>query len=155
MSDEPLSSPQEEAIEVYTDGAASGNPGPAGIGIFMRYKGKTKEISRYIGIATNNVAELKAIETALSAIRKPELPVILYTDSGYALGLLTLNWKAKKNVDLVARIRKLISRFNDLKIVKVRGHCGVEGNEIADKLATSAITNRVADAIREMKDSLD
>lgn len=154
MSEEQRASPQE-AIEVYTDGAASGNPGPAGIGIFMRYRGKTKEISRYIGITTNNVAELTAIETALSAIRKPELPVILYTDSGYALGLLTMNWKAKKNVDLVARIRKLMSRFKHLKIVKVPGHCGVEGNEIADKLATSAITNRVADALREMKQSLE
>lgn len=147
MSDELQPSP-DDVIEVYTDGAASGNPGPAGIGVFMRYKGKKKEISRYIGIATNNVAELTAIETALSAIRKPELPVTLYTDSGYALGLLTLNWKAKKNVDLVDRIRKLMLRFKRLQIVKVRGHCGVEGNEIADKLATSAIENRVEETVR-------
>ena len=71
----------EKTILVYTDGASSGNPGPAGIGILLRFGSREKEISKHIGIATNNVAELMAIKTALKAIRTTELPVRLYTDS--------------------------------------------------------------------------
>lgn len=132
----------EEPILIYTDGASSGNPGPAGIGVLLQYKGKTREISRYIGVSTNNIAELTAIETALSAIRRTDIPIRLHTDSGYALGLLTLGWKPKKNQELVDRIKKQMTRFKRLEIIKVRGHSGVAGNEAADKLATSAITDR-------------
>lgn len=132
----------EEPILIYTDGASSGNPGPAGIGILLQYKGKSKEISRYIGVSTNNIAELTAIETALSALRRTDIPIRLHTDSGYALGLLTLGWKPKKNQELVERIKKQMTRFKRLEIIKVPGHSGVAGNETADKLATSAITDR-------------
>ena len=126
-------------IHVYTDGASSGNPGPAGIGIFLRYGLHEKKISQYIGIATNNIAELEAIRVGLAEIKNPELPVRIYTDSNYALGLLTLEWKPKKNKELVASIKKLMHTFNDLQFVKVRGHAGDEGNEVADRLATGAI----------------
>jgi len=126
-------------ILVYTDGASSGNPGPAGIGIFLRYGIHEKTISKYIGIATNNIAELEAIRVALAEIKNPELPVRIYTDSSYALGLLSLGWKPKKNQDLVLSIKKSMKKFSDLQFVKVRGHAGDPGNEMADRLATDAV----------------
>jgi len=128
-----------DAIHVYTDGAASGNPGPAGIGVFLQYGAYEREISRYIGSATNNIAELKAVKTALEAIKRKDMPVRLYTDSSYVLGLLTRGWKAHKNKELVTAIRKLCEEFKDLKLIKVKGHGGICGNEKADHLATSAI----------------
>lgn len=132
----------ETAIQVFTDGACSGNPGPAGIGIVLRYKGKEKEISKYIGSATNNIAELEAIRTALSAIKNKKKPVMLYTDSQYALGLLTKGWKAKQNTELVNEIRKLAALFSDLNIIKVKGHAGHADNERADQLAVKAIDRK-------------
>jgi ribonuclease HI len=126
-------------IHLYTDGACSGNPGPAGIGVVLRYGEQRKEISEYIGEATNNIAELLAIQKGLSAVKKKNLPVRVYTDSGYSFGVLSLNWKPKKNTELIAAIRKTMTAFKDLKIIKVRGHCGVAENERADHLATSAI----------------
>ena len=131
--------PESKIIHVYTDGASSGNPGPAGIGIFLRYGLHEKKISQYIGIATNNIAELEAIRVGLAEIKNPALPVRIYTDSSYALGLLTLKWKPKKNKELVASIKKLMQSFKDLQFIKVQGHAGDEGNELADRLATGAI----------------
>jgi len=64
--------------------------------------------------------------------------VRIFTDSSYAYGVLTLGWKAKKNTEMVRSIRKTIAKFKDLKIIKVKGHAGIEGNERADLLATSA-----------------
>jgi ribonuclease HI len=129
----------KNTIHMYTDGASSGNPGPAGIGVLLRYGEHEKKISRYIGDATNNIAELEAIRTGLSEVNNPNLPVLVYTDSNYAYGLLTQNWKAKKNQALVSEIRRLVSKFKYLRFIKVKGHAGDEGNEIADKLATDAI----------------
>jgi ribonuclease HI len=128
-----------DCICIYTDGASSGNPGPSGIGVLLRYRGHEKEISRNIGLGTNNIAELEAIRTGLMEVKNPDLPVKVYTDSGYAYGLLTLGWKAKKNMELVSDIRNLMKRFKNLTFIKVKGHSGIEGNERADKLATSAI----------------
>jgi ribonuclease HI len=128
-------------IIAYTDGASSGNPGPAGIGIVLRFGSREKEISRYIGIATNNVAELTAIEAALRAIRTTKLPVRLYTDSAYCHGLLSLGWKPKTNQKLVVDLKRLMERFENLKILKVQGHAGVEDNERADRLARQAVLN--------------
>ncbi len=133
---------EEGVIHAFTDGASSGNPGPSGIGVLLRYGSHEREISRYIGEATNNIAELTAIQVALSEIRKPDLPVRVYTDSSYALGLLARNHKAQKNQELVESIRNLMKRFPRLSFVKVKGHRGVSGNERADHLATSAIKNR-------------
>ena len=131
----------KEEILIFTDGASSGNPGPAGIGVAMRFGKHEKEISEYIGLATNNIAELKAIEAGLLALKKTDLPVRIYTDSKYAYGVLTLGWKAKANSELVQSIKKTMKKFKNLKIVKVKGHAGDEGNERADFLATSAIKN--------------
>jgi ribonuclease HI len=102
----------DNTIFIYTDGASSGNPGPSGIGILLRFKDHEKEI-----------------------------PVRVFTDSSYACGVLTLGWKARKNKELINSIKKLISKFSNLKLIKVKGHNGFAGNEKADFLATSAIRN--------------
>jgi ribonuclease HI len=134
----------ENAVCVYTDGACSGNPGPAGIGIVLRYKDQTKEISRYIGQGTNNIAELQAIKVGLEAVRNRSMPVIVFTDSNYAFGLLSQGWKARMNTALVEEIRKLSTGFKQLRFVKVKGHAGHPENERADKLAVQAIQKRTA-----------
>jgi ribonuclease HI len=131
--------PEQGVISVFTDGASSGNPGPSGIGIVMEYARHQRDISEYIGVTTNNVAELKAVEIALTEIRRKDLPVRIYTDSKYVYSLLCEGWKAKKNIDLIDSIKKLMSRFSDIKIIKVKGHAGINGNERADRLATKAI----------------
>ena len=77
----------KNVINLYTDGASSGNPGPSGIGVLLCFGNHEKELSRYIGHATNNVAELEAIKTGLMEIKNREIPVCVYTDSGYALGI--------------------------------------------------------------------
>lgn len=136
----------EPPVIIYTDGASSGNPGPSGIGVVMEYRGKTREISSYIGISTNNIAELTAVQAALEALKRHDLPVHLHTDSSYVCGLLTSGWQAKKNVALVAAIKDLMSRFPRLRIIKVAGHNGIPGNERADQLATAAIASRNRDA---------
>lgn len=129
-------------IVIYTDGASSGNPGPSGIGVFLQYGEHQKEISRYIGRATNNIAELEAIKAALLSLKTSDLPVRIHTDSNYAYGLLTLGWKPKKNIRLVAEIKSLMEKFTDLVLIKVKGHAGEAGNEKADRLATAAIELR-------------
>jgi len=141
---DPASSKQTslaDKICVFTDGASSGNPGPSGIGVVLLYGEHAKEISQFIGDATNNIAELKAIDAGLSALKNRDIPVRLFTDSKYAYGLLELNWKAQKNRQLVESIKKKMSGFKDLKIIKVKGHSGHPENEKADYLATSAIKN--------------
>ena len=105
----------------------------------LRYGEHEKEISEFIGNATNNIAELKAIDVGLSALKSRDIPVRVFTDSKYAYGLLVLNWKPKKNQQLVEAIKKKMSRFQDLEIIKVKGHSGHPENERADHLATSAI----------------
>ncbi len=132
-----------DAICIYTDGASSGNPGPSGIGIFFRFGEHEKELSRHIGIATNNMAELEAIRTALLELKTTKKPVRIFTDSSYAYGVLTLNWKAKKNPELINSIKKTMTSFSDLKLVKIKGHAGHTGNERADSLATRAVKNEI------------
>lgn len=137
-SESPAIQDHADAVIIYTDGASSGNPGPAGIGVVLKFGDHEKEISKYLGITTNNVAELQAIKTGLLELKKTNLPVRVYTDSTYAKGVLTQGWKARKNRALIESIRQLIAGFTDLKIIQVKGHNGLEGNERADRLATSA-----------------
>jgi len=138
-ADHPPADLPENCIRIYTDGACSGNPGPSGIGVLLIYKENRKEISEYIGEATNNMAELTAIYRALSALKRQDLPVRIFTDSEYAVGLLSREWKPRANRSLVNDIRGLMGRFPDLKLIKVRGHAGIKGNEVADFLAVSAV----------------
>ncbi len=139
LKDDHHPSHDQNIVTIYTDGASSGNPGPSGIGAYLIYKNREKKISEYIGNATNNIAELKAIKRALEEMKKFDIPISIYTDSRYCLGVLTQNWKATANKELVAEIKKLINKFKCVKIIKVKGHGGILGNEIADDLATSAI----------------
>jgi ribonuclease HI len=129
----------KNCIKIYTDGASSGNPGPSGIGVLLIYNDNKREISKSIGVATNNIAELTAIKVALEELKRRDLPVCIFTDSSYAVGLLTQNWKPKKNQDLVSDIRSLMTKFSDLRFQKVAGHSGIKENEVADYLATSGI----------------
>ena len=137
------SSPNEEGvISVFTDGACEGNPGPAGAGIYFKHGKREREISRYLGQATNNIAELTAIKIALKEIKQPQLPVKLYTDSEYCHGILSLGWKSTRNLRLISEIKEEMRRFRDLRIIKIDGHSGIEENERVDKLARKAIAKK-------------
>jgi ribonuclease HI len=133
---------EEGAIIVYADGACSGNPGPAGAGVVLLDGKSRRELSHFIGIGTNNIAELTAIELAAQAIADRERPVRIHTDSQYAIGVLTKGWKAKANVELIARLRALLAGFADLELRYVPGHAGVALNERADALAVQAVERR-------------
>ena len=146
MHEKAFSDDTNDAIYVYTDGASAGNPGPSGIGVVLRYGNHEKEISKYIGMATNNIAELMAIREGLLQLKQTKLPVRIFTDSSYAHGVLSLDWKAKKNKTIIRSIKKVMSTLRDIKIIKVRGHVGIEGNERADVLATSAIKKASSDS---------
>lgn len=125
------------AVIVYTDGACTGNPGPAGLGVVVVGEKGRIERSEYLGKGTNNIAELTAIQRALEMT---DGPVVIHTDSQYAIGVLTKNWKAKANTALVEGIRGLLGRRSGVRFVYVRGHAGVPLNERADELARMAIS---------------
>jgi ribonuclease HI len=133
-------------IHVWTDGACSGNPGPMGIGIVVVADRERAERGEYLGVGTNNIAELTAISRGLdlAAELAPDhsRPIRIYSDSNYALGLLGKGWKAKANQDLVASLREQMAGFPHVKLVKVAGHAGVDNNERCDQLARQAITSR-------------
>ena len=137
------------SIEIFTDGACSGNPGPGGWAALLRYNGHEKEISGGEFETTNNRMEMMAVIEGLAALKKSS-KVTLYTDSQYVQKGVTewmKGWKAKgwptriKNQDLWLRIDSEISR-HDVKIIWVRGHNGHEENERVDKLAVAAIPKR-------------
>lgn len=133
----------ENVLQVWTDGACTGNPGPAGAGALIREGGTVvHEISEYLGEGTNNIAELMAILLGLKAVPDRTRAIDVMTDSSYCVGLLTKNWKAKKNQELIAELRREVATFTDLRFVKVPGHAGVPDNERADELAREAILAR-------------
>jgi ribonuclease HI len=129
-------------LQVWTDGASSGNPGPSGAGAVLLFRDRKKEVAVFLGDTTNNVAELTAVRTALQQVRKRDLPVRVMTDSTYVIGVLTGAMKAKANAALIASIRAELAEFPDLAFVKVEAHAGVPWNERADALARDAITQR-------------
>jgi ribonuclease HI len=143
---EPPQMPAGNAVHVWTDGACSGNPGPMGIGVVVLTNGDRRELGEYLGTGTNNIAELTAIERGLGIAAELlpawERPVRVYTDSAYAIGLLSKEWKAKANKELVARLRDIVAGIRDLVFVKVEGHSGVPENERCDELARMAIETR-------------
>ena len=131
-----------DAIHVWTDGGCVPNPGPAGIGVVVIDGSDRREVSEYLGHGTNNIAELTAIVRGLEIARTigTHRPVVVYSDSQYAIGLLTQNWKPKANVALVAELRSLCKEFLEVRFVKVAAHTGIALNERVDQLAASAIS---------------
>jgi len=130
---------ESDVIHIFTDGACSGNPGPAAWGAVLIYNNHIKEFSEFIGDATNNIAELTAIKNALTKVKKNDIPIKVYVDSDYSIGVLTKDWKVKANRELVLEIKKLINSFDDISFYKVKGHAGIKFNERADQLACLAI----------------
>jgi ribonuclease HI len=131
-----------DAWQAFTDGACSGNPGPAGSGVVLIAPGgKMYEGHEYIGEATNNVAELTAILRALEWLPAEARTIVVHTDSQYAIGVLQKGWKAKANGDLVGRAKRIVQE-RGAHLVYVPGHQGVPLNERADELAREAITTR-------------
>jgi ribonuclease HI len=133
----------DSVLQLWTDGACSGNPGPAGAGALIREGGEiVHQISEYLGEGTNNIAELMAILLGLRAVGDRSRSIDLMTDSSYCIGVLSKGWKAKANQELIAELRAEVSRFSDLRFVKVAGHAGVPDNERVDELAREAILAR-------------
>ena len=129
----------EGAIVAYTDGACSGNPGPAGLGYVVRWpNGRVEQRGEPLGESTNNVAELTAILRVLELVEERDAPLLIHSDSTYSIGVLTQGWKAKANKELVAEIRAAVARFPRLELRKVKGHAGVPDNELVDELARTA-----------------
>ncbi|MBI2388048.1 MAG: ribonuclease HI [Deltaproteobacteria bacterium] len=128
----------------YGDGACSGNPGPAGSGVvIISPDGARREGYRYLGDrATNNVAELTAIQMALEAVPDRDAPFEIRTDSSYAIGVLQKGWKAKANPELIAAIKAELAQRKSTRLQYVPGHAGVALNERADELAREAIVRR-------------
>lgn len=127
------------AWTVYADGACSGNPGPAGLGIvIVSPEGKTTDGFEYLGVGTNNIAELTAVQRAAELV--PDgATAIVHTDSSYAIGVLTKGWKAKANQELVANVKKALLTRPTWQLRYVPGHAGVPLNERADELAREAV----------------
>lgn len=135
-----------DKIEIYTDGACSGNPGPGGWGAILRWQGKEKELSGAEHETTNNRMELMAAISALEAVKRP-LPIDLYTDSVYVqqgINSWIAGWKAKgwpariKNQDLWKRLDQVVQQ-HDVTFHWIKGHAGHPENERADELARKAI----------------
>jgi ribonuclease HI len=100
LREDPSAPPDASTIIIHTDGACSGNPGPAGIGVHLVAPARMIEISEYMGEATNNAAELHAIARALEELDDAErqAAIHLYTDSAWSLGVLVGGWKYKTNL---------------------------------------------------------
>lgn len=133
----------------WTDGACKGNPGPAGSGaVVVLPDGRRAESSRALGVATNNVAELTAIGMALDLLEESGVsvldPAVVYTDSSYARGVLSLGWKAKANQQLIADLKERLRRRPTVRIEWVAGHVGVADNERADALANAGVAGRTS-----------
>lgn len=134
-------------LEIFTDGACSGNPGPGGWGALLRYGEVEKELSGGEPETTNNRMELTAVIEALKAIKK-ECPVVIHTDSRYVMDGVQQwlpqwkqnNWRTAnkkspvKNIDLWEQLDALLGRFQ-IRWIWVKGHAGHPENERVDKLA--------------------
>ena len=140
----------KKKVNIYTDGACSGNPGPGGFGVILKYGEITKEISAGYKNTTNNRMELLAVITGLEAL-KTECEVTLYSDSKYVVDSITKGWvyswqmkgwkksdgKKALNVDLWQRLLPLLEK-HDVEFVWLKGHAGHEYNERCDQLAVAA-----------------
>ncbi len=139
-----------KAINLYTDGASSGNPGPGGYGVILKYLNKEKELSGGFRKTTNNRMELMAVIVGLKSL-KEKCKVNIYSDSKYIVDAImqewiykwkSLGWKRNKrqkllNPDLWKELFDLIQK-HEVKIVWIRGHNGHPENERCDFLAVKA-----------------
>ena len=144
-------------IEIYTDGACKGNPGPGGWGVLLKHGSTEKELFGGETSTTNNRMELMAVIQALTALKKP-CDVTLYLDSQYVLKGITEwvpGWKAKgwrtaskqpvKNVELWQQLDQLVKDSGHrIDWRWVRGHNGDPGNERADALANKGVAQALA-----------
>ena len=137
----PAVAKDDDEIIAYTDGACTGNPGPMGIGVVLLDGGQRQELSEYLGAGTNNIAELTAILRAIE-LAPQDRPLRIHTDSSYAIGVLSLGWKAKANQELIAGTKAAIKARARVTFIKVAGHSGIPENERCDELARDAITSR-------------
>mgnify|MGYP003691913773 CR=1 FL=1 len=133
-------------IEIYTDGAARGNPGRGGYGVVLKFNQHRKELSEGFRLTTNNRMELLAVIKALEALKKSDLEVIIYSDSKYVIdsvekkwvfGWVKKNFKGKKNADLWIQFLDLY-KLHNISFIWVKGHAGNPENERCDELATMA-----------------
>ena len=133
-------------IELYTDGASSGNPGPGGYGAILRSGKHHKELSAGYRKTTNNRMELLAVITGLESIKKPGQEIMIYSDSKYIIdsvekkwvfGWLKTGFKGKKNKDLWLRFLA-VYKMHSIKFTWVKGHNGHLENERCDELAVKA-----------------
>jgi len=140
----------DNQVEIFTDGACRGNPGPGGWGALLRYNGVDKSLSGAEADTTNNRMEMKAVIEALKSLKRP-CAVAITTDSKYVKDGITdwiFNWKKRgwktaakkpvKNVDLWKELDALVEK-HDVSWHWVKGHNGHPENEHADELATGAI----------------
>jgi len=146
-------------IEIYTDGACRGNPGPGGWAALLKSGTREREISGAAEHTTNNRMELTAVIRALEALKRP-VRARVYTDSEYvrrgitewltawqARGWRTADRKSVKNRDLWQQLAELAARHR-IEWHWVPGHAGVPGNERADRLANEAIDALSRQALR-------
>ena len=136
-------------INIYTDGAAKGNPGPGGYGVVLEYASQTKELSEGFRLTTNNRMELLAVIIGLEHIKNSKNQIIVYSDSKYVVDSINKKWvfnwelnnyKKKKNPDLWKRFLIVYRKYNII-FKWVKGHAGHIQNERCDSLAVNAATN--------------
>lgn len=137
-------------VDIYTDGACSGNPGPGGYAAILLYKGKEKTLSGFSSHTTNNEMELTAAIMALELLKEP-CRVNLYSDSAYLVNAFTQEWIRKwedqgwkrkksqlKNLELWKTLHR-IAGVHKIQWIKVKGHADNEYNNRCDRLATLEI----------------
>lgn len=133
-------------IQIFTDGASSGNPGPGGFGVILRKGSHYKELSGGFRRTTNNRMELLAVITGLEAIKNLNQDITIFSDSKYIIDAVDKRWLdgwikkgfiGKKNKDLWMRFH-LIYKQHRVKFIWVKGHAGHPENERCDTLAVQA-----------------
>jgi ribonuclease HI len=134
-------------VEIYTDGAARGNPGPGGYGVVLLANGHRKELSKGFRLTTNNRMELMAVIAGLEAMKKQDLKITIYSDSKYVVEAVEKGWVfqwnmkpdfgKKKNRDLWKKFLKLYE-YQNITFVWVKGHSTNKENNRCDELATEA-----------------
>lgn len=133
-------------VNIYTDGSASGNPGPGGYGVVMESGGLRKEMSDGFRLTTNNRMELLATIIAMKALKRPDLEVHIYSDSKYVVDAVSKGWlfnwekkgfAGKKNPDLWREFLKLYRQYRP-QLHWVKGHNNHPQNERCDTLAVEA-----------------